>query len=183
VEPQPTLLISLSKGAADLKHALQEDPDCLCNVPLWVSIGGIFHGTPIVNSVEGFLPLRWINRLVFRLRKRDYRFFSQLATGPSGSLENELRLPSGVELIHAVAFPLRRHATSPYARLWHGRFARNGPNDSVLMLEQLLRLPGKILPIWGADHYYSTRWDFRGLVRCMLSYWDSHVGQPMSLTP
>ncbi len=175
-----TLMVSLSKGAADIKCALRDDPECFQHVSLWVSIGGILSGTPLINWVGARPPVDWLNRLVFYWRGRDYRFFTQLARAPAGALDFELSLPSHLQAIHAVGFPSRRHATTRYAKIWHKRFAKLGPNDAVLLLEDLLRLPGKILPIWGVDHYYSPKWDFRMLVHGMLRYWNNHVCPPTS---
>jgi hypothetical protein len=172
---QPTLLVSLSKGAADIKWALRDDPSCFQHVKLWVSIGGLLTGTPLINWVSARPPIDWINRLVFYLKGRDYRFFSQLAIAPKGALGFELSLPPSLHAIHVVGFPLRRHAVTRYAKIWHKRFASRGPNDAVLMLEDLLQLPGKVLPIWGVDHYYSPKWDFRMLVHGMLRYWNNLV--------
>jgi hypothetical protein len=175
-----TLMVSLSKGAADIKCALRDDPNCFQHVSLWVSIGGILSGTPLINWVGARPPVDWLNRLVFYWRGRDYRFFTQLARAPAGGLDFELSLPSHLQVIHAVGFPLRRHATTRYAKIWHKRFAKHGPNDAVLLLEDLLRLPGRILPIWGVDHYYSPKWDFRMLVHGMLRYWNNQICPPTS---
>jgi hypothetical protein len=170
---QPTLLVSLSKGAADIKWALRDDPLCFQHVKLWVSIGGLLTGTPLINWVSARPPIDWINRLVFYLKGRDYRFFTQLGIAPQGALGFDLNLPPSLETVHVVGFPLRRHAVTRYAKIWHKRFASRGPTDAVLMLEDLLQLPGKILPIWGVDHYYSPKWDFRMLVHGMLRYWNN----------
>jgi hypothetical protein len=88
------LLLSLSKGGADIKTALRDHPDCFKKVVLWVSIGGILSGTPLINWVRARPPVDWVNRIVFAWKKRDYRFFSQLATGDQGDLHFDLQLPS-----------------------------------------------------------------------------------------
>ena len=42
--------------------------------------------------------------------------------------------------------------------MWYQRFRRDGPNDSVVMLADMLRLPGVVIPVWGTDHYLRGRW-------------------------
>lgn len=165
-------VISLSKGGADLKWALRNDLACLKQVDLWINIGGVLSGSPLINWVRDRPPIDWVNQLVFFLRKRDYRFFRQLARTPAGELDFQLNLPPHVHAVHVAGFPLSKHAKTKYASIWHKRFASIGPNDSVMLLEDMLHLPGKILPIWGVDHYYSPRWDFGMLIHGLLRYWN-----------
>ena len=56
-------------------------------------------------------------------------------------------------LMHIVGFPLQRHLTNRRARLWHRRFRRQEPNDSVVMLTGFLDVPGIVISVWGHDHY------------------------------
>jgi hypothetical protein len=165
------LVVSLSRGGAEIKCVLRDDPDALRAVSLWLSVGGILAGSPLVNWVRERRIVDWLNRLVFLCRGRDYRCFTQLARGAAGSLAFDPGIPGHLEVIHVIGFPLRRHVTSPYARSWHARFAAQGPNDGVMLLEDALGFPGTIVPLWAADHYASDRWDFRLLVAGILRRW------------
>lgn len=164
-------LVSLSRGGAEIKCVLRDDPGALRSVSLWVSVGGILAGSPLVNWVRTRRVIDWLNWSIFRWRGRDYRCFTELARGAAGSLAFDVGVPAHMEVVHVVGFPLRRHATSRYARSWHSRFAAEGPNDGVMLLEDVLGFPGTILPLWGADHYASDRWDFRFLAAGILRHW------------
>lgn len=168
------LVVSLSRGGAEIKCVLRDDPAALGSVALWVSVGGILAGSPLVNWVRQRRVIDWLNHLVFRWRGRDYRCFTQLARGAAGSLAFDVGIPAHLQVIHVIGFPLRRHVTSRYARAWHRRFAPQGPNDGVMLLEDAIGFPGTIVPLWAADHYASDRWDFRLLVTGILRHWHRH---------
>jgi hypothetical protein len=69
-----------------------------------------------------------------------------------------------MEPVQIVGFPLRKHLSCWRARLWHRRFRSLGPNDSVMLLTDLLDTPGTVIPIWGADHYLKGPLDTSQLV-------------------
>jgi hypothetical protein len=171
-----SVIVSLSRGGAEIKCLMRDDPECLRHVSLWVSIGGILTGSPLINWVRKRWMIDWLNWLVFRCRGRDYRCFTELARGAEGSLDFDAHLPNHLRAIHVIGFPLRRHVTSRYARAWHRRFAAQGPNDGVMLLEDVLGHPGLILPLWAADHYVSDRWDFRFLLAGILRHWFERTG-------
>ncbi len=169
------ILVSLSKGSSDLKFAMRDSPALLDSISLWVNIAGTLSGTPLIQWVRDRPVVDWINRLSFRLRGRDYRFFTELQRLEGGQLDFPLSLPNHLQAIHITAVPLRRHARTRYAKYSHHCFSKWGPNDGALMLEDLIGLPGDILPIWGADHYCGPRWDFQALTNVILRYWEEHV--------
>jgi hypothetical protein len=177
------IVVSLSRGGAEIKCALRDDPESLRGVSLWVSVGGVLAGSPLIDWVRDRPLLDWLNWLIFRWRGRNYRCFTELARGAGGSLGFDFRVPDHVEVIHVIGFPLGRHATTRYARNWHARFAARGPNDGVMLHEDVLQYPGRILPLWGADHYASDRWDFRFLAAGILRRWHSIDRERCSAIP
>jgi hypothetical protein len=179
------IVVSLSRGGAEIKCALRADPESLRGVSLWVSVGGVLVGSPLIDWVRGRPVLDWLNWLIFRCRGRNYRSFTELARWVGGSLDFDFRVPDHVEVIHVIGFPLGHHATSRYARNWHTRFAAHGPNDGIMLHEDVLKYPGRILPLWGADHYASDRWDFRYLAAGILRHWHAmdrarHAAKPLA---
>jgi hypothetical protein len=168
-------ILSLSKGGADLKWALRDDPSCLDAISLWMNIGGTLSGTPLIEWVQKRAWLDWINRANFFFRGRSYAFFTELLRGSGCPLDFQLELPSRLHAMHVVAVALPRHARTRYARISHRAFAPWGPNDGVLLLEDLLTLPGTLLPIWGTDHYFGPRWDVHALLNCLFSYWEDRI--------
>ena len=64
--------------------------------------------------------------------------------------------PRTFPCLHLVGFPLRRHLSCRRSKLWHQRFCDRGPNDSIVMLDDFLMMPGTVIPFWGADHYLNS---------------------------
>lgn len=166
------ILVSLSKGGADVKMALAE-PDAkqaFRNVVAWINLGGILQGSPMVAwTLSRRLPSLFC-RLLFWIRGRDYQFVRDLDRRAGSTLDFELRPPEHMRLIHVAAFTLPRHTSSRRARRWYRRLSSFGPNDSVMMLADIGKLPGLILPVWGTDHYLQSRWNSRSLFAALLQY-------------
>ena len=173
------VLISLSKGGADVKTALAESDaeGAFQNVVAWVNLGGILDGSPMVNWLFSRKLLTLIYQGIFWLRGRDFRFVRELDRRPDSSLDFELRVPNHLRVIHVAGFPLRRHMSSPRARRWHRRLSTMGPNDSSIVLSDLCTLPGLIFPVWGTDHYLQSNWNPRTLVGALLHY----LGEELNL--
>jgi hypothetical protein len=151
------ILVSLSKGTMDATTAQASEPGLFRDLVGWVSVSGISRGTKMAD----WLLDRWRLRPIFKLMLwyhgadqqavRDLRHeTTDLAKNPLGDIP--------IPIVHVSAFPMRRHLSCWRARLWHRRFKREGPNDSVVMLADMLRLPGVVIPVWGADHYLRGRW-------------------------
>jgi hypothetical protein len=167
----PVVLVSLSKGSAEVKLALAaaDAAEVFRDVRAWVSLSGLYSGTPLVSWL---LRRRWrmmLIRFLFRLRGYDLRGLCGLERGPGGPLDFEVRPPPHLRVIHVAGFPLARHLSCPRAARGHRRLGSLGPNDGAILLADLLSLPGWIYPVWGADHFLRPAWD-RGLVARLLRY-------------
>ena len=164
------VLVSLSKGGADVKCAMSlpgasKAFDRVCG---WVNFGGILDGAPMVE----WACSRWFTRSWYRgvckLGGHDFNAFTSLRRDSSSPLSFPLRTFPHIETIHVIGMPLRQHLSSRRAKRWHRRLSRWGPNDSVTLLLDVLRWPGKVFPVWGTDHYLQERWDARRLVPFLL---------------
>jgi hypothetical protein len=170
-QDEKIILVSLSKGGADVKMALAEPraAEAFENVVAWLNVAGIVDGSPMVTWGLARRLRRLFVRLLFRVRGRDFRFIEELRQD-GGPLDFELRTPEHVQTVHVAGFPLRRHLSNRLSRRWHRRLAPLGPNDSVTMLGDVCRLPGLVLPVWGTDHYLQSGWGVRQLVAALLQY-------------
>ena len=169
---QRLLLISLSKGSADLKVALalSNANEVFSNVVAWISLSGLPQGTPLVTWLRR-QPLRRLGvRLLLRVRGQRYSVVEELRPEAGGPLAGWPVLPPHLRVIHVVGFPLRRHLAHPWAVRAYERVAPLGPNDGGgFLLGDLTQLPGTVFPVWGADHYLQPAWDATLLLRRLLA--------------
>jgi hypothetical protein len=150
---QPIVLVSLSKGGADVRRAMG-DPrteEAFRAVAAWVSISGMVYGSPLVAWLRA-RPIRCMGvRLMLRLRGQRFADVDELRHDPPTA---SFPLPPHIRAIHILGFPLREHLSDDWARRGHERLAPLGPSDGGgILLADALRLPGEVYPLWGADHY------------------------------
>ncbi len=168
---QRVVLISLSKGSADMKVALAL-PDAIelfGNVAAWISLSGLPQGTPLVTWLRRQRLRQPGVRLLLWLRGQRYSVVEELRPESDGPLAAWPVLPPNLRVIHMVSFPLRRHLAHPWAARAYERVAPWGPNDGGgFLLADVTRLPGTVFPVWGADHYLQPAWDSTELLRRVL---------------
>lgn len=170
--PERVILVSLSKGGADLKMALAapEAPALFRSVVAWINVCGPLDGSHMANWI---LASRW--RTVFvrakcRLQRRDFRFITDLRHDLAGPLDCPLRLPPSTKMFSLIGFPLQSHMTTPFSRFCHRTLAAHGPNDGTTSLSDLNTWPGDIFPAWGMDHYFRPKSEAKNLVSVMFQY-------------
>jgi hypothetical protein len=164
-------LVSLSKGSADLKIAIQNaSPEIFDTVISWVSFSGIVHGTPLINWLKD-QRLRLLGvKLLLMLRGQSFSSAEDLKYREDGPLSSWSKIPPQLQIIHICGFPRHRHLRHPWAPRAYRRLAKSGPNDGGgILLGDVGRLPGIVYPVWGADHYLQPLWDCTGLLRNILA--------------
>lgn len=171
-QSQPVVLVSLSKGAADLKVALGMPgaAERFNNVSAWISVSGLPQGTPLVAWLNR-QPLRRLGvKCLLWWRNQSYSVVEELSDEPGAVLRSWPAPPPRLKLIHVVGFPLRRHLTHPWAPRAYDRISPLGPNDGGgFLLADVSRLPGVVFPVWGTDHYLQPAWDVVALLRRVFS--------------
>lgn len=157
--PDGSVLLSLSKGACDVKSALA-DPAAADRTRGWLSLSGLGSGTPLVGWLRR-RPWRWAAIwLLLKLRGQSITTLHDLRHDPEGTLSPWPSLPGNRPLVHIQGVPLTRHLRHPWAHRGHRRLARLGPNDGGgVLLRDVERWPGVVYPVWGADHYLQPDWD------------------------
>jgi hypothetical protein len=165
------ILVSFSKGSADLKTALQHPANHppFRNIRAWLSVGGILHGTPLIAWLNA-RPLRhFFIRQLLRLRGIDPRPLQDLAHGPNTSLAAPLVLPPWLPLFHLVTLPTANDLSIPLAQRAFHRLLPLGPNDAGgFLLGDLHNLPGLIYPLQHTDHYLRNCQDLPTLLSRLL---------------
>ena len=167
-----TVLVSLSKGSSDLKTALArpDAADAFRSVRAWVSLSGIFYGTPIVSWLLSRRLRTWWYWFLLSLRGYDFGVVGEMDYDLHAPLAAEMHLPPHLQLIQVVGFPLASHMTSPLAQRMYRRIQHLGPNDGGgTLLADVLRLPGAVYPVWSSDHYLRPAGrDMQHLMRAIL---------------
>ena len=173
---QPIVLVSLSKGGAEVRLALEDRSAAVRfkHVAAWINLSGVVRGTAVVDWLVRHRLHALGVRLLFAWHGYSYSALHELRRSRE-MLHGDFQLPAELLAIHVYGFPLLRHLSRPIARRGHRRLAPLGPNDGGLsLLADLVGLPGRIYPVWGADHYLQPAWDVNGMLRPMFLYVAEH---------
>jgi hypothetical protein len=149
---EPVWLVSISKGTADLRAAFGLLGGWPKGVSGWVNLSGVFQGTPIADRITRAPWRRWLNRSLLTIGGVYFHNVGEMRTD-SPLWQLPVQPPSSERMVHVLGFPpswsiemrLARH----YQRLREGF----GPNDGVTPLRECFDYPGRIYPVWGADHF------------------------------
>jgi hypothetical protein len=179
------ILSSLSKGGTDVKMAMARrgSEKTFRNVIAWINVGGILYGSPMASWILNRKAAKIAYQILFFCFRKRFDFLTSLERRVGGELDFELSLPEHLKLINVIGFPLRRHLSSRRAERWHKRIGELGPNESVTLLHDALRLPGHLLPVWGVDHYLQDGWEASRLIRAILYYVASEADHRHTPTP
>lgn len=147
------ILVSLSKGGADVRVALAEGGPTLRKVRAWLQICGLVRGTPLLDAFVHAPPWeRALLRGLLAPRRIPARLIRDMAHAPQTLAALPAATPAGVLVINLLACPLACHL-SRTLRARHAWMAPLGPNDGYSLLRDAILEPGLVLPVWGADHF------------------------------
>ncbi len=146
-------LVSLSKGSAEVRAALQELsleswPDSLQG---WVNFSGIFSGSILAEHRTNTLWKRIFLRLICRLGSVDYQLILELSP-KHGFWRQKPHFAKNLHLIHLLGFPLLSHAQPVLAHRFLA-LSKHGPTDGTISLLDAVNYPGHVYPVWGCDHF------------------------------
>ena len=138
------LLVSASKGSADVRAALEGEPDLAVRSAAWIDLVGVLEGTPLSDpgmpsrgAVLELLPEATADSLSRRVQRE------RVASA---------HFPSATRAYHVAAFP-RVAEVGQRARAAFAVLRLLGPNDGYVLLDAYARAPGPVLVVRGADHY------------------------------
>lgn len=166
------ILVSLSKGGADLKMAMSESdtPDLFHNVVAWINVCGPLNGSRMANWILESRIRTWFFQCKLHWQNRDFQFVSDLRHGEDAPLGFAFRPPDSIRMVTLIGFPLHQHMTTRFSRFCHRTLVSHGPNDGTTLLSDLPSLPGEIYPVWGMDHYFRPEREARNLVAAILQH-------------
>jgi hypothetical protein len=149
---QPHWVVSVSKGTADLRAALCETGGWPTGILGWVNLSGLFQGSPVADRFTGPGVKALAMRTLASAAGHVSRDIKQLRT--DSPLWNKLIEPPTPDcLIHVVGFPPSWSIEMRIARHYRWLSEHFGPNDGIIPLIDCFDYPGRIYPIWGADHF------------------------------
>ena len=154
IDTRRVILVSLSKGTSDARIGASLRGDLFKRLCGWVSVSGVVHGTRMADWLIDRWWLKPVGHFMCWRHGADRQAIKDLRT--IGSPLTKSMPPRTFPCLHLVGFPLRHHLSCRRSRLWHQRFCDRGPNDSVVMLDDFLVMPGTVIPFWGADHYLNS---------------------------
>ena len=149
----PLVVVSMSKGGADVRAALETGLPT-ADIAAWVQVCGLVRGSPLASRA---LNAAWPRRLLLdgflRLAGGRLESLQDLSQESGALLAGEFAAPPGLLVINVVGFPLAAHLAGTTRRR-HATLARlGGPNDGATLLRDAIVEPGLIYPVWSADHY------------------------------
>jgi hypothetical protein len=172
------LVVSLSKGSAEVKLALQRYPEAFRAVSAWINISGLLYGSEWVRWLLDRTISRWSARVWCWYWRYRFAVLEQLRRGPGSLLDFDISTPAHMRTIHIIGLPLENRLTHLYTRRSFFRLTPLGPNDGMgIMAGDVVRYPGLVYPVWGADHFLRSRGlNVEEFVRRVLQYLaDGHV--------
>ena len=170
---RPMILVSHSKGATEIRQLLAR-PDAaelFGGVRAWIDLSGLFLGTPLIGWLGTHPIRRQFVRLSFWWKGFAFAALDEIDKGACPAWPGALDAVPWMDVIHVIGFPLQRHLSTPLMRRGHRRLAPLGPSDGTVLLEDVFSLPGRVYPVFGADHYLRpANRDMIQLMSRMLAY-------------
>lgn len=155
----PILLVSTSKGGADVKTAIQicGSKEFFTKVKGWFNIGGIVKGSPMVNLVNESFRKKVEARIMFWYSGFNWQGFQSVSRDKQSTLYKDLELPYEMVVVNIVALPIERYISlrsAPY----YQQLLHLGPNDGLALIGDSYIRGSITYGAWGNDHYF---WNLR----------------------
>jgi hypothetical protein len=185
------IMMSLSKGSADLKMALEraDAEQAFARVPAWVNVCGLLDGSPVVNrfleneTAAEEIVLQWFHRRDPDQVRKILKACRECGRELKSPLSRELDLPRHLQMFNIVAFPTSDTLSYEHTRIFHALMADDGPNDGFGLIADQISTPGVIYPVWGADHYLDRFLDVEALLSSLFAIVVERCGLAATTSP
>jgi hypothetical protein len=166
------VLVSLCKGAADLKVAfeMRGAVQAFAKVEAWINVCGTPYGSPIAEWMLATKFRFFASWLYLKTTGRDIEFLKEIVPSATGPLSSALQPPDHLQVINVVGFPRLKDLSNAFMRRSHRLIAPQGPNDGGVLLAEACRAPGAIYPVLGADHYLRPDSMAQEIILAMLAH-------------
>jgi membrane-associated phospholipid phosphatase len=151
-DDEPVVLVSLSKGAADLRVALERLGRRPPGIRVWLQICGLPRGSAYADIALEKRLTRAVMWLYLSRHGAGLEVVEELRAS-CGPLAAPFEAPDGLLVVNILGFP--RHRDMRWAARRRSRaMAAFGPNDGATLLQDAIVAPGVVYPVRGADHYF-----------------------------
>lgn len=165
--PRPIIFVSISKGSADLRLALEQAhrDGRLDQVWAWISLSGMPFGSPLADWILARWMPRWLVWLYFRHLKQPFAALSELRSDKGTMLHRPLELPGRLPILSVVGFPSEAMLRGGDLKSIYHPLEKLGPQDGGgTRLADVLRLPGLVHAIKNANHAIGREWEVATLI-------------------
>ena len=159
---RPTWLITISKGTSDARAAMQLLGGWPRALSGWLDLSGIFSGTPIADWWTEETVKRWLMRALFGAVNLPFGTLLEMRRD-AAIWRDPVVPPARERLIHVLGFPPPDRVEPRMVRNYRRLYLEHGPNDGFTPLTTAFDYPGRLFPVWGADHLMRLP-DVSGLV-------------------
>ena len=143
-------LTALSKGTAEARLCLQSYEEMPENLHGFINVSGVFKGTPLADIKLSSLIRRVYYKILCGIFRISYAGLNELRSNHH-YWQASFNIPDSFHMIHVVGIPIMPHVNNHIVKKYK-QLAVNGPNEGMIYLKEILDYPGKIYPVWGADH-------------------------------
>jgi len=145
-------VVSISKGTADLRAALGQLGGWPQWLSGWINLSGVFQGTPVADKLTRPGLRSLMMQAVIAAGGIASRNIAEMRTD-SHLWQVPVVPPTPERMIHILGFPPSWSIEMRIAHHYRWLTEHFGPNDGLIPLRESLEYPGRIVPVWGADHF------------------------------
>jgi hypothetical protein len=154
-----SVLLSLSKGACDVKSALA-DPAAAARTRGLAQFERARVGHPARRLAAAPTVALGSHLAAAQAARPLHHDAARSAARPGRCALALALLPEQPPAGPYPGMSTHDHLRHPWAHRGHRRLAHLGPNDGGgVLLRDIERWPGLVYPVWGADHYMQPDWD------------------------
>lgn len=131
----------------------QLNPQQLQSVKAWINLGGILQGSPLIEYLQEW-PRNWLLEIGLRAKRWEKKNVLSMSVNRSRKRFQRLKLPDHILVINYLGLSLSGEL-SKYSLDKYPILRREGPNDGLTLLADILA-PGSITIIApGSDHFFN----------------------------
>jgi len=159
---KPTWLLSISKGTSDVRAAFHQLGGWPVNLSGWLDVCGIYSGTPIADWWTEEMVKRWLAKMFCGFNDLPFDILLEMRRD-APIWQSPVVPPAANRLVHVLGFPPPWCVEPRMERNYRRLLATDGPNDGLTPLVNAFDYPGRLVPVWGADHFMRLP-DLAGLI-------------------